>query len=752
MRNSYTTATASTSLDSDVLQILIVEDSDPDTALVVETLQQAGLSFRHDVAATLPQCQTYLSQTTYDAVLADYRLPGFTAYQVMDLLHEHQPANTPLILITGFLGEEAAVECIKSGISDYVLKDNLLRLPIVLKRSLREAVLHRQQQDSIRQIHQQAQQQTIINQIVQAMRGTLVLADVLQTTVNALHDALDVSRCLVFRPGERQGMQACHVSEATTDRHSLLGIYCGFYQLLEQQLAAGEPIAISSFAEQVAPDLQAIAQHSQIKSLLIIPLRHQEIYLGGISLLQCDQERQWQPHEIELVQAIADHCAIAIHQAELFSHLQQQNYREQLLNRISRALNSSLDPEYILHEIVKLTGECFQVNRVVIYRFEDANIHVDYEWQCDEQLPAMMGLAIPVDHWFDQHPVPVTARTRQIFHFPDYAVLPRNPSRRRLLHEFQIRSCLGVPIFVRDRCFGGLDLYTTGKTRTFSPDEMQLLERIADQMAIALYNAQSYERLEQLVQIRTQELEKEKRLSDAANLAKSEFLAHMSHELRTPLTGILGFTSVLQKQVFGALNQKQEQYLEGIASCGQHLLDLINDLLDLSKIEAGREELFLEPVVVQEICDASLNLVRELANSRGLTTELDIAPRVNFCIADKRRLKQILVNLLSNAVKFTDTGTVQLKVEQDDKMTYFHVIDTGIGISVEDQGKLFQAFQQLDAGLSRKYQGTGLGLALAMKLAQLHDGDIQVQSQVGQGSQFTVRLPRQQDGVEGYGG
>ncbi len=248
---------------------------------------------------------------------------------------------------------------------------------------------------------------------------------------------------------------------------------------------------------------------------------------------------------------------------------------------------------------------------------------------------------------------------------------------------------------------------------------------------------------DQLIKERTKKLEQEKLLSEAANRAKSEFLANISHELRTPLSGILGFSSLLLEQPVGPLNAKQKQYVEGIASGGKHLLELINDLLDVSKIEAGREELTLEKISVEDVCYACLSLIQERASCKGLQLLLYIAPGVTTCIADQRRLKQILFNLLSNAVKFTESGSITLRVEQTAFVSKFSVIDTGIGIAETDRATLFQPFQQLDSGLNRKYEGTGLGLALSRQLARLHGGDITLDSEQKRGSCFTLHLPTQ---------
>ncbi|CAN1213338.1 hypothetical protein TUMEXPCC7403_24245 [Tumidithrix helvetica PCC 7403] len=238
-----------------------------------------------------------------------------------------------------------------------------------------------------------------------------------------------------------------------------------------------------------------------------------------------------------------------------------------------------------------------------------------------------------------------------------------------------------------------------------------------------------------------------------ATRLKDEFLANMSHELRTPLNAILGMSEGLQEEVFGEINERQQKAIALIERSGRHLLELINDILDVSKIEAGKLELDISAVSVHQLCEASLAFVRQQAIQKSIGLHTDIQENLGIVLCDDRRMKQVLLNLLNNAIKFTATGgSVTLVVKQEVSETNsasgepteqlnLSVIDTGIGIAAQDIDKLFKPFVQIDASLNRKYAGTGLGLTLVKQIVELHGGTIAVQSEPGKGSCFTVRIP-----------
>ncbi len=298
----------------------------------------------------------------------------------------------------------------------------------------------------------------------------------------------------------------------------------------------------------------------------------------------------------------------------------------------------------------------------------------------------------------------------------------------------ETRSEAAIPLRVGGRTIGAIDLQAT-EIDAFTPDDIAVLQTLADQIAIAIDNARSYELAQQAIN----EMRELDRL-------KSQFLANMSHELRTPLNSIIGFSRVILKGIDGPITELQDQDLNAIYNSGQHLLRLINDILDLSKIDAGKMELAFEDVNVSELLQSVIPTANGLIKEKPLKLEQNITPNLPIVHADATRLRQVLINLLSNAAKFTDEGTITIfaesqTAESGQPEVVIKVTDTGPGISEEDQKKLFQAFSQVDSSPTRKTGGTGLGLSISKRLIELHGGRIDVISEVGKGSTFYFTLP-----------
>jgi signal transduction histidine kinase len=485
------------------------------------------------------------------------------------------------------------------------------------------------------------------------------------------------------------------------------------------------------------PELHAastMVQEMGGRTVLAVPVLREGKPVAGIVLTR-RHVRPFSEREIELAETFADQAGIAVENIRLFNEtkeaLRQQTATAEVLRSISRA---TFDLPAVLQTLVDRAAELCEADQGWLRRFEGQQTRAlavtmsgyGRERTLSEGATEIEPGTISARVLAELRSIQIDTSTDPFYRDPPAGSahqLHPNPDPRP--HTF-----LGVPM-MRDGTCTGILLMLRNVPRPFTPEQVALIETFADQAVIAIENV----RLITEIQEKSRELE-------VASKHKSEFLANMSHELRTPLNAIIGFSDVLEQRLFGELNEKQADYTRDIATSGRHLLDLVNEILDLSKIEAGRME--LEPIefALADTIRGALAFIRERAAIHGIAVAADVPADLGTVVADERKVRQVLLNLLSNAVKFTpDGGTIALRARRADGEVQVAVEDTGIGIAPEDQAKVFDEFQQVGKASDRSREGTGLGLTLAKRFIELHGGRIWIVSEVGKGTTFTFAIP-----------
>ena len=489
-------------------------------------------------------------------------------------------------------------------------------------------------------------------------------------------------------------------------------------------------------------DLQRVAR---FRTTLAAPLLIDDEVVGSMSVWR-NEVSPFDEREMAIVTAFAGQAAMAMNGVKLVQELEARRAELarkvdelEALREVGEAVGSSLDVDHVLSTIamhaVDLSGT--DGGSIMEYYEHEQGFMVRATYQTE---PAVIDRLRSIRIELDETLVGRAAKERRPLAVTDLDVADLDP-HLRILHDAGWKSVLAVPMLREEQIVGAL-VVRRKRTGSFSEETVELMETFASQSTLALMNARLFRELEK----RSAELE-------VASRHKSEFLASMSHELRTPLNAVLGFSEVLLERMFGEINERQEEYLRDIHGSGKHLLELLNEILDLSKVEAGQMELDYTTVELAPLLEHAASMLRERAALKGIDIVVEADEDVGALEADELRLKQVVINLVTNAVKFTgDGGEVVVRVKRSGPdVVAITVSDTGIGIPPDDRERIFESFQQGGRGPSRE-EGTGLGLTLSRRIVELLGGRMWLESEVGVGSTFGFTLPAYRPSGAGWVG
>lgn len=835
---------------SQLLNVLLIEDSEDDALLILRELRRSHFDLVWERVQTAEQLHRMLATRTWDVIISDHHLPGFNAPVALEIVQQSQ-LDIPFIVVSGTIGEYLAVDMMKAGAHDYLMKDNLTRLPEAVRRELRDAQTRQERRQAEVMLARRDRYLTTLIEVQHQLLAARINQTTYERILTLLGSIADVDRIYVFENHtDEAGNLLMHqqaVWYAATNQPPVNPPtpYLCYSEVAPhwREILAGGGVIKGSVVE--FPEARAILATHSIRSILVIPLITKGGFFGFMGFGDAEETKYWDSLEVDLLSSTAAAIALAREREQVSQSLARLNREledriqhrtadlqeseaklqailnfapevmyvkdmdgrhilvnqaflnffncslEEVIGKTNREFFSPdiaelLDAnDYLLtstgqfhqqEENIRIGGNLhiFLSNKFLLYDREGLPYalcgistditdrkHTEQALQQSEEKFRQLAENIPSVFWISN------ADCSEILYVsPAYEKiwgrtcesLYRSPTN--FFQAIHPDDQPKVATFLTNQAEGYDEEY-----RIIQPDGT--LRWIRDR-AFPIRNAEGQVyRLAGLAQdITDRKLAEEALYRSNTELAratrlKDEFLANMSHELRTPLNAILGMTEGLQENVFGEINDRQLGALQTIERSGFHLLELINDILDVAKIEAGQIELDPVPTPVAPLCHSSLSFIKQQALKKHIQLDVHLPPHLPDLLVDQRRIRQVLINLLNNAVKFTPSGgRITLEAspcpiadlhpnsDQSDQndapaqnFLRIAVTDTGIGIAPEQINKLFQPFIQVDSALNRQYTGTGLGLALVKRIVELHGGQVGLTSQVGVGSCFSIDLP-----------
>jgi len=804
------------------LRVLFFEDHSADVELSLWTLNSAGFEVTPDVAVSMNAVLERVSAVGYDVILSDYRMPDATGLDLFRAL-KAKGVSVPFILVTGSLGDEKAVECLKEGVADYVLKDRLARLPMAVRRALDERRLREERALAERALRlSEASYRSLIESApcgilrVSAETGRFLDVNAAMADMLGYHSAAGVlagetasrltldleTRNRLCNEHERQGhIQATDVEWKRKDGAPITVRLSG--RLLRD--TCGVATCFEMIAENVTARKRAEERIRQLNRLYTVST---DVSQAIVRIVERD----------ELFRRI---CEIAVHQGQF--RMAWVGMVDPATSLVQPVAQVGLDDEY-LHDVrISVAdepsghgpvGSALRSGRHFVCDDTQTDPHfapwreraMSRGYRSVGSFPLLVGgrpiaamnLYASEPGLFDEENLALLDKLADDVSFALESMEMAEMRRRAVdeLHQFFTLSldmlCIAGmdgqirvlnPAWEKTLGFSELELRSRPMLDLVHPDDRSRLADAVQRLLagaeldaieirvcskngsykcvtfnatpvprqglifVAAHDVSDRKQLEEQLREQNLALEETNRRVEAANRMKSEFLANMSHELRSPLNGIIGFSELLCDGRLGPVSDRQTEVLGRVLNSAKHLLQLINDVLDLSKVEAGHLEFHPEILSSSKLIQEVTGILGGLAATKRIRIETGIAPEVATVVTDPGRLKQVLYNYLSNALKFTgDGGRVEVNLRAEGPGDFrLEVSDTGVGISAEDIEKLFVEFRQLDSGKAKRFQGTGLGLALTKRIVEAQGGRVGVESTPGVGSTFFVVLPRMGD-------
>ncbi len=713
--------------------------------------------------------------------------PAEELERAMDAFHhlvegEHLQILNTSIQDSGGRSIPVDVTCTQLRVGDSVINQGIFR-----------DISERHRAEQI--VQQQAVREGLLREVTERIRQSLDLQTIFATACEEIRLVLGADRVGVFQFDESSAYNdGCFVAESVLKDYPAALSICIHDHCFAENFASlyreGHFFACSDIQDdQVQDCLRDVLSKFHVRATLVIPLLPGGVLWGLLCIHQCSRAREWLPSEIDLAQQLASQLAIATQQALLYAQVQaeldvrqqaeqqiaQQLLEQETLARIANLIRESLNIKDILAVVTTQTKTLLQCERVIVFQLQpDGDSQIIGE-SVDDAYPSVIGMGWENETWDQEIIGHYLAGEPRIV--PDVMKDKWTDCLVEYSEAGQIKSKIVAPILT-DACsasdsrwltpnrqkqlWGVLVAHACTPTKIWQPSDARKLQLIASQLTLAINQSELFSQLQQelserqTAQAQLMESNNELAVTNTellrATRLKDEFLANMSHELRTPLNVILGMSEGLQDSVFGPVNERQASALGNVQTSASHLLELINEILDLSKSDAGQLELNCAPTAVGALCQSSLAFIKQQAKAKNIQLSMKIGKGLPNLLIDERRLRQVLINLLNNAVKFTHPGghvSLDVSVLKADvspssqDILRFSIVDTGIGISAEDQARIFRPFVQIDSALNREYAGTGLGLVLVKRIVELHGGEVSMCSALGKGSSFFVDLPLQ---------